>query len=57
VQRKQEYALGGLGCAAQDQEELPLEADERQRQMGNVEMSPPKEILIAPVLMLLEIRR
>jgi hypothetical protein len=38
VRRRQEYALGGLGRVAQDQEELPLEAEERQRQMGNVEM-------------------
>ena len=42
VRRRQEYALGGLDRVAQDQEELPLEAEERQRQMGNIEMEHPE---------------
>ena len=44
VPRRQDYALEVLGRVAQDQEELPLEAEEgqRQRQMGNVEMEYPK---------------
>ncbi len=42
VRRRQDYALGGLGHVAQDQEELPLEAEEGQRQTGNVEMEYPE---------------